>query len=198
MTVSVQPEKRPEHVMGKTETPWGEPADWQGLQGWLEHVLPNEGGPIRFHVLGPGVILPSGTPLYPNLPDNMTVVITKHGQEPAQIAVHEGDKKWEVTEKELDKLPKDVRPYVDQMFGAAWRGAFGAKAAAGFGGAWNAGPGPAPVLPETRLQKRLDDMSRQIEEMQKSVEQLRQKDSQPKKPQPDKAKGQPALRSDRT
>jgi hypothetical protein len=62
------------------------------------------------------------------------------------------------------------------------------------------GPGFAPpgmFHPETRLQHRLDDMSRQIEEMQKSLEQLRQKNAKPAKPQPEKSKAQPAPRPDR-
>jgi hypothetical protein len=122
--------------------------------------------------------------LYPNLPDNVTVVITKRGQEPAKIAVQEGDKKWEVTEKELDKLPKDVRLYVDQMIGAAWCGPLAGKAAAEFGANWTAAPAPGPgmIRSDTRLQKRLDEMSRQIEEMQKGLQQMRQKDGPPAKP----------------
>jgi membrane-associated protease RseP (regulator of RpoE activity) len=200
MTLDVQPEKRPAHMRGKPEGRWGGEGDWQALEGWLDHMLPNEGAPLQFHIVRPGAILPLGSPLYPDLPDNVTVVITKHGQEPARIAVHEGDKKWEVTEKELDKLPKDVRPYVDQMLGSAWRGPMAGKAAAGFGASWTAAPAPGQgmIRSDTRLQKRLDEMSRQMEEMQKGLEQLRQKNGPPGKPHPEKAKDQPTLRSDQT
>ena len=200
VSVSVQPEKRPEHMKGRAEGGWGDSADLQALQGFLDHVMPSEGGPLQFHVFGPGAILPPGAPLYPDLPDKVTVTITKHGREPAKIAVHEGDKKWEITEKELDKLPKDVRSYVDQMFAPASRGMISGRAGMGFGGSWTAAPGPGPgmIRSETRLQKRLDDMSRQIEQMQKSLEQMRQKDTPPAKPQTEKSKGRPALPSDRT
>jgi membrane-associated protease RseP (regulator of RpoE activity) len=185
-TVTVQPEKRPEHMVATAGKGWGDEADMRALQGWLDHLMPNEGSPMQFHIVRPGAILPSGASVYPNLPDNVTVTITKHGEEPAKIAVHQGDKKWEVTEKELDKLPKDVRPYVDQMLSPFWRGnvTFSRKGAAGFAAPWTGAPLPAPEMgpPGTHLQKRLDDMSRQIEEMQKSLEQMRKKDPKPSKP----------------
>ena len=47
----------------------------------------------------------------------MSIVISKEGDQPAKIVVKRGDEKWEVTEKELDKLPADVRPHVEHMFG---------------------------------------------------------------------------------
>jgi hypothetical protein len=202
MTLNVQPEKRPEHL-GKSEGGWGDAADMQALQGWLNHMLPGEGSPMQIHVFGPSVILPQGAPLYPNLPDNVTVTITKHGQDPAKITVQDGGKTTSVTEKELDKLPKDVRPYVDQMLGpTGWRGMVTGKAGVGFGGSSTIGNvtglGPGMVHSDTRLQKRLDEMSRQIDEMQQSVEQLKQKNAPPAKPQSEKSKDQPVVRPGRT
>ncbi len=202
VTVNVQPEKRPERL-GKSAGGWGDAADMQALEGWLSHMLPGEGSPTWMRVIGPSVILPPGAPLYQNLPDNVTVTITKHGQDPARITVQDGSKTTSVTEKELDKLPKDIRSYVDPMLGpAGWRGMVAGKAGVGFGGPWTTGPaqGPGPGMfrSETRLQKRLDDMSRQIEEMQKSLEQLKPKDAQPAKPRPEKSKNQPAARPDRS
>ena len=49
----------------------------------------------------------------------MSITITKTGDKPAEITVKEGDEKWEVSEKDLDKLPEKVRPYVDGMLGLA-------------------------------------------------------------------------------
>ena len=50
-----------------------------------------------------------------NLPENVTVSIVRKGTEPAQITVKKDDKSWEVTDKELNKLPEDVRKLVEPM-----------------------------------------------------------------------------------
>ena len=59
------------------------------------------------------------------LPPDTSVVVSKEGDKPANITVKRGDKKWEVTEKQLDKLPADVRPFVEQMLGRGAMGIFG-------------------------------------------------------------------------
>lgn len=48
-----------------------------------------------------------------NLPDDLSVSVTKKGSEPARITVKKGEQSWEITEKELDKLPDDVRKHVE-------------------------------------------------------------------------------------
>jgi hypothetical protein len=65
---------------------------------------------------GPGFMWPGGGPR-PELPDNVSVTIVRHGKEPAKITVSRGDEKWEVSDKELDKLPDDLRPQVERMLG---------------------------------------------------------------------------------
>lgn len=50
-----------------------------------------------------------------NLPDDLTVSMTKKGSEPARITVKKGEQSWEITEKELDKLPDDVRKQVESV-----------------------------------------------------------------------------------
>ncbi len=54
-------------------------------------------------------MFPGGGPP-PELPDNVTVSIVRHGKEPPKITVTRGDEKWEITDKELDKLPEELRP----------------------------------------------------------------------------------------
>jgi hypothetical protein len=51
------------------------------------------------------------------LPENLSITITKSGKQPAQIVVKRDDENWEVTEDQLDELPDDVRPHVDRMLG---------------------------------------------------------------------------------
>lgn len=55
--------------------------------------------------------------VYCRLPENLTIVVTKQGSQPAKVAVSRGDAKWDVTEEQLDKLPDDVRPHVERMLG---------------------------------------------------------------------------------
>ena len=47
----------------------------------------------------------------------MSITISKTGKKPAQIAVKQGDEKWEGTEEQLDKMPAKFRPHVDRMLG---------------------------------------------------------------------------------
>lgn len=50
-----------------------------------------------------------------NLPDDLSVSVTRRGSEPARISVKKGEQSWEITEKELDKLPDDVRKQVESV-----------------------------------------------------------------------------------
>ena len=50
-----------------------------------------------------------------DLPENVTVSIVRKGTDPAKITVKKGEQSWEVTEKELSKLPEEVRKLVEPM-----------------------------------------------------------------------------------
>ncbi len=50
-----------------------------------------------------------------DLPENVTVSIVRNGTYPAKITVKKDEQSWEVTEKELSKLPEDVRKLVEPM-----------------------------------------------------------------------------------
>ncbi len=64
----------------------------------------------RMRFIHPGMLLPHA--LSGDLPDGMSVSITKSGSEPAKIVVKRSDESWEVTEDTLDKLPEDVRKVI--------------------------------------------------------------------------------------
>ncbi len=178
-TLEATPAMRPK-VAGQTVLPPPESADWNTIQNWMESMVGHEEGqaerpPMRFRFIGPtGVIVPKDAAVPRPLPPGMSVVISKEGDKPAKISVKRGDKKWEVTEKQLDGLPADVRPFVEQMLG---RGAISV-----FGGL-NAldvtpdtvphQPLPAPGSLDERIQKRLDEMDRRIERLLRAVEELR-------------------------
>ena len=194
-TIEATPAKRPEEARRKA-MPLPDGADWETVQKWIERMRPGEQAegqpPLRFRFFHPGAILPKDMLAQPPLPANLSVAISKEGDQPAKIVVKRGDDKWEVTEKELDKLPADVRPYVERMLGRG--GPFGMGI---IGGALNfmpevAVPGvtvltqdgqlQAPVPPphqrpsaaEGRMEKRLDEMNRRMDQLFRSIEELRQ------------------------
>ena len=165
-------------------------------QGWDERRQDME-QPWRFHFYHPGAILPPGASVQAPLPGNTTISITKKGNEPARIVVTRDKDKWEVTEKDLGKLPADLRPHVERMLG---RGLLGGQA--GGGVMFHVAPGPrdtgkseaskaqpdgpraatpsdrpGPRLErrlEDRLEKRLDEMNRRIEQLFKSLDEMRE------------------------
>lgn len=88
----------------------------------IKFYMPTPGGraPVGVQIIRPGRMVPPRMALmmhHPDLPDDMSVTISKHGKEAAKIKVEQGDKTWEVTENTLDQLPDDVRPHVEPMVG---------------------------------------------------------------------------------
>lgn len=68
----------------------------------------------RFYFVMPGLVVPQGTK---TIPGNLEVTISKKGNQAAHIVVKKGEKKWEVDENSVDKLPADIRPHVRKMLG---------------------------------------------------------------------------------
>jgi len=123
--IKATPQKRPEGAQPGPPVPaWPSDPNWEAWRKHLEEFRHGEPGraPLRFRFWGPGVIVPPGakarppklTP-HPPLPGNLSVAITKAGDDPAKIVVERDDEKWELTEESLDKLPDDVRPHVERM-----------------------------------------------------------------------------------
>jgi hypothetical protein len=182
-TVEIAPAKRPQGAVSKPE---GTPGDWREIEQWMQKMRggANAERPqqFQFRVIQPGAILPPGAPLQPPMPGNMSININRNGDEPARITVTWNDKKWEITEKELDKLPAEVRPHVERMLGRGkfeWTTPGGGKLTAealnftmpapppGMPGA----PGPQmQVQPFRSLEDRLEEMSRKIDALQKQLE----------------------------
>ncbi|MCC6125510.1 MAG: PDZ domain-containing protein [Pirellulales bacterium] len=191
-TVEISPAKRPQNATTVRE---GAPGDWQEIEKWMEKMRggANAERPqqFQFRVIQPGAILPPGAPLQPPMPGNMSINISRNGDQPARITVDWNDKKWEITEKELDKLPAEVRPHVERMLGRGkfeWTTPGGGKLTAealdftmpapppGMPGA----PGPQmQVQPFRSLEDRLEAMSRKIDALQKQLESKRGDDRPP-------------------
>jgi membrane-associated protease RseP (regulator of RpoE activity) len=200
-TVEVTPVKRP--AAARPEVPAGaDSADWETLHQWMESMM--GGGDVqgsnatfRFHVLQPGAIVPQNVLISRSLPKdvliarplpkNMSITVSREGDQPAKIMVKRDDQKWEVTEKELDKLPADVRPFAQQVLGLGANAIYvnGLKAVAnGPGGYFHLPvPGPEamqihplPGMNEPGLEKRFDEMNRRIDRLIRLVEEMAARD----------------------
>lgn len=177
-SVNVRGEPRPVQA-GEPVPPFPGPfassEAWQKWFDWFHKRLPDQ-PPLTFRFYRPGIVLPPGET--EDLPKDLTIVVTKQGNEPAKIVVRRGDKTWEVTEKELDKLPKEIRPHVERMI----RGDRGRA-----GGVLEVLPFAQP-LPPKGLEKdvlkpfrpwsaaeaeRLDKLEKQIQELEKRFEELK-------------------------
>jgi PDZ domain len=64
---------------------------------------------------GMGMVFAGGPPA--PLPDNVSISVSRSGKNPAKISVSRGDEKWDITDQELNKLPDDLRPFVERMVG---------------------------------------------------------------------------------
>jgi membrane-associated protease RseP (regulator of RpoE activity) len=191
-TIEATPAKRPEEArqpVGAGMMP--APGDWETMQKWLDQMTRMQGGeegegrgPLHFRLVRPGAILPPNVFAESPLPPNVSIAVSKEGDQPAKIVVKRGDEKWEVTEKELDKLPADVRPHVEHMLGHG-----------GLVGALQRDmPAPPPgvhiepsfnVVPgqlENRLEKRLEAMDRRIDKLMRAVEEMVEGHPQQKAP----------------
>jgi hypothetical protein len=192
--INVTPAKRPRNDANVTLRLANEPGQDELLYEWLpKGVDLNVGrlneGPMRIDLFHPGVMFDNTVVVFKTtaLPKDLSISISRTGDKPAEISVKKGYIKWDVTEKELDKLPEDVRPHVERMLGGPHR--FDtrvralphvAKAAPLIVTPYRPTP-PTPVAPPIAVapndvQRQLDVMNKRLEEletMNKVLEDLR-------------------------
>ncbi|MBS0201410.1 MAG: hypothetical protein JSS49_00815 [Planctomycetes bacterium] len=124
------------------------------------------------------------------LPNDVTVTVIRKGADPARISIKKGDQSWDVTEKELDKLPAEVRPIADTALNPARAHAtqfvpnqYVSKAggpATIFSRAKAITlPGPPaipgttvtpPVSHQAEIERQLKDLTEQVEKLRQAVE----------------------------
>lgn len=189
-TVKATPAKRPEDARPHAGN-MPVPGDREAMEKWMQGMWSGgEGGgdgqrpPMRFRFFHPGAIVPRDVLVPVPLPANMSVMITKEGDQPAKIVVKRGDEKWELTEKELDKLPADVRPHVERMLGRGPLGIVGGIRSLDFmpeGASPDQFdiPVPGPEIKGMpggglleRIEKRFDEMNRRMDKMMKQMDEL--------------------------
>jgi len=193
-TIEAAPAKRPRMEGVVTTEVSSEPADWGMVREWFGKMAPGgtgaEGRQFEFHVLHPGAIVPKDVLVSKPLPANLSVSVTREGDKPAKISVRRGNEKWELTDKELDKLPADVRPFVDQMLGHGMWGAFTTSSSAavassaktatvtispGSAVAYGVARGVAtagPTIEKRTIEKRLDEMNARMDRLLALVEKM--------------------------
>ncbi len=115
-SVDLTPARRPAEMAGGRPFA-GQPQDHDPIQQWFEQMHPGLGGkpPMRLRFFHPGTILPPGTTTQPVLPESLSISITREGKKPAKIVVKQNENQWELTENDLDQLPKEIRPHVERM-----------------------------------------------------------------------------------
>jgi len=183
LQVEVTPVKRPADVRGQPQADVemvlpGLPDE--ALKKTLEWISRNQGErALRFDTMRPGWILRPGTPHQPPLPGNLTISVTKQGDQPAKIVVKQDDQKWEVTENELDKLPKDLRPHVERMLGhgLGWPMAEFLQQGHKLQVFPHAGP---KGIAKPQAEKQIDEMRQQIEQLRKLLDELQAQVAAPK------------------
>ena len=126
-------------------------------------------------VFGPGIVVDDQDDQQ-SLPGelNLSVQVERSNNGPVKIKVRRGSDTWEITEDELDELPDDVRPMVENMLSGK---------RAGFGFMTPGTPRFRPSLPRglpgnnrrnsnERLQERFDGLELRMEELQKAIQSI--------------------------
>jgi hypothetical protein len=122
--VAVTPTERPE---GKftVVAPEGTAQDairwWQQVQpGGAGVFQPNANLEFNLVKPSPGVLLP-GRHTYAlartELPEDLSITITREGKKPAKISVKQKERDIETTEDKVQELPEDLRRFVEPMLG---------------------------------------------------------------------------------
>ena len=53
----------------------------------------------------------------PEFPADLSIELQKSGRDPARIRVKRGDEEWDISEKEVEKIPEEIRPHVRRYLG---------------------------------------------------------------------------------
>lgn len=181
VTKNVKPEKRPAEASWTSpdQGQWVAPeVDTEKVKEWVESLRAGKGkeGKLGLRFLGPGMELEDDV----EIPNNISIAISRKNDEPAKITIKRGDESWEVTEDRLDELPEDIRPFVKRMVGKG----IGPQA---FSLTLPDIPGipHMPGIDDQRwqgMEERMEDMRQKIEQMLQQMEQLQE--------QPDQAAGE--------
>lgn len=176
LTIVAAPEKRPE-LRGALPP---DLPDAERMRKLFEQLGTDQAArarqAMRWHSLGPGLIVrvePTGPAV---LPDNMTIAVQKSGRQPAEIVATYQGQTYRVREDQIDRLPDSIRPHVETVLGRTVAAPLPPQR-------W-APPGspalPSGALPridlfptaEPSLERRVEELTRRVDELTRTVEQL--------------------------
>ncbi|MDX1946400.1 MAG: PDZ domain-containing protein [Pirellulaceae bacterium] len=162
---------------------------FEQLQKTLDEFRSKIGNePVRGWFAHPGVVV--GDVLKKvEFPKNLTVRITKEGNQPAKVYVKRDDQEWEVAADKLSDLPEDIRVHVQPMVGGGnpFRITWTAPAIAAVPGVPAVPPIPTPPMARVQIQpfraepqfkqlaEKLDELTSELKELRKEVDELRKK-----------------------
>jgi hypothetical protein len=92
----------------------------EDLEHKIREKLKHSGVDFRMQFIRPGHLLPKAVTdlsIAEKLPEDLDIRIHKHGNEPAEIEVRQGDQSWSIKEDELPELPEKIRQYVESFLG---------------------------------------------------------------------------------
>lgn len=121
LKLRVVPVKRPMPEAGAAPTDAAtSPGERESALKLLEEALTKLKGTSGGETLGlyfprPGVVATEVRQV--ELPKNLSITITRSGDEPAKIHVKRDNKEWDTTADKLNELPEDVRQQVEQLVG---------------------------------------------------------------------------------
>jgi hypothetical protein len=122
-TVYVTPEDRPavaQRPQFGNDDSFGGGFGALGQDGFPKELLEHfqGGAPMEFR----NFVVPRGGQGIGNIPEGVSVQISKEGDKPAHITLKRGDETWEVDGSDpesLKKLPEDLQPFAEQMLHGA-------------------------------------------------------------------------------
>jgi|GEM_PF-1892664 len=97
------------------------PQHIKGPNGEDIQILVQPGKPHMFWQPGVPLAVPPAIPPHLTvaprapLPNGVSISMSRTNNDPAKVSVKRGSESWEVTDRELDKLPADLRPHVEGM-----------------------------------------------------------------------------------
>jgi membrane-associated protease RseP (regulator of RpoE activity) len=170
--IEVQPSERPEQAVRPEVRAL--PKDFRQVPlppGFPPDLRLPAGDAVRMLFINPGLVVDGK-----DLPDDVTVTVTKHGNEPAKVVVTRGDDRWETTVDKMSELPEEVRNWIHYIIGPPdilrVNPRFGFQATGGKGALDILMP--APDGANGALQKRVDQLEAQLKELQEMVDKLKQ------------------------
>lgn len=82
------------------------------VQPGKQHMFWQPGVPLAVpQAFAPQAVVAPRAPL----PNGVSISISRTNNDPAKISIKRGSESWEITDRELNKLPADLRPHVEAM-----------------------------------------------------------------------------------